>query len=124
MKAAFKALRNAGYHMFLIYEYGLWKGYICDKKPFIQDGEEVTTFNDFRLNNMKAKDFLKDLLRWDLTTGSTYMKSSYELKIISGELKPRSLYYFSFKKSDLMAQPDVTLTLGGGDIQYLWEIDA
>lgn len=47
MKAAFKALRNAGYHMFLIYEYGLWKGYICDKKPFIQDGEEVTTFNDF-----------------------------------------------------------------------------
>ena len=73
---------------------------------------------------MKAKDFLKDLLRWDLTTGSTYMKSSYELKIISGELKPRSLYYFSFKKSDLMAQSDVTLTLGGGDIQYLWEIDA
>lgn len=52
------------------------------------------------------------------------MKSSCELKIISGELKPRSLYYFSFKKSDLMAEPDVTLTLGGGDIQYLWEIDA
>jgi hypothetical protein len=51
------------------------------------------------------------------------MKSSYELKIISGELKPKSLYYFSFKKSDLMAQPDVTLTLGGGDIQYLWKID-
>lgn len=47
MKAAFKALCNAGYHMFLIYEYGLWKDYICDKKPFIQDGEEVTTFNDF-----------------------------------------------------------------------------
>lgn len=47
MKAAFKALRNAGYHMFRIYEYGLWKGYICEKKPFIQDGEEVTTFNDF-----------------------------------------------------------------------------
>ena len=47
MKAAFKALRNAGYHMFRIYEYGSWKGYICDKKPFIQDGEEVTTFNDF-----------------------------------------------------------------------------
>ena len=46
-----------------------------------------------------------------------------KLKIISGELKPRSLYYFSFKKSDLMAQPDVTLTLGGGDIQYLWEIE-
>lgn len=73
---------------------------------------------------MKAKEFLKDLLRFNLVTGASFMKSSYELKIISGELKPRSLYYFSFKKSDLMAQPDVTLTLGGGDIQYLWEIDA
>lgn len=72
---------------------------------------------------MKAKEFLKDLLRWDLVTGSSYMKSSYELKIISGVLKPRSLYYFSFKKSDLRANPDVTLTLGGGDIQYLWKID-
>lgn len=47
MKAAFKALREAGYHMFRIYEYGSWKGYICDKKPFNQDGEEVTTFDDF-----------------------------------------------------------------------------
>lgn len=73
---------------------------------------------------MKAKDFLKDLLRWDLATGTAYMKSSCELKIISGELKPRSLYYFSFKKCVLMAEPNVTLTLGGGDIQYLWEIDA
>lgn len=72
---------------------------------------------------MKAKDFLKDLLRWDLATGSTYMKSSCELKIISGELKPRLLYYFSFKKSDLMAEPDVALTLGGGNVQYLWKID-
>lgn len=73
---------------------------------------------------MKAKDFLKDLLRWDLATGSAYMKSSCELKIISGELKPKSLYYFSFKKCVLMAEPDVTFTLGGGNIQYLWEIDA
>lgn len=73
---------------------------------------------------MKAKEFLKDLLRWDLVTGASFIKPSGELKIISGELKPRSLYYFSFKKSDLMAEPDVTLTLGGGDIQYLWEIDA
>lgn len=73
---------------------------------------------------MKAKDFLKDLLRFDLVTGASFMKSSCELKIISGELKPRSLYYFSFKKSVLMTEPDVTLTLGGGDIQYLWKIDA
>lgn len=73
---------------------------------------------------MKAKEFLKDLLRFDLVTGKSFMKSSCELKIISGELKPKSLYYFSFKKCVLMAEPDITLTLGGGDIQYLWKIDA
>ena len=73
---------------------------------------------------MKAKEFLKDLLRFDLVTGESFMKSSCELKIISGELKPKSLYYFSFKKCVLMAETDITLTLGGGDIQYLWKIDA
>ena len=73
---------------------------------------------------MKAKEFLKDLLRFDLVTGESFMKSSCELKIISGELKPKSLYYFSFKKCVLTAEPDITLTLGGGDIQYLWKIDA
>lgn len=73
---------------------------------------------------MKAKEFLKDLLRFDLVAGESFMKSSCELKIISGELKPKSLYYFSFKKCVLMAEPDITLTLGGGDIQYLWKIDA
>lgn len=70
---------------------------------------------------MKAKEFLKDLLRFDLVTGAAFMKPSCELKIISGELKPNSLYYFSFRKCVLMAEHDVTLTLGDGDIQYLWE---
>ena len=42
---------------------------------------------------------------------------------IYGVLKPKSLYYFSFKKCVLMAESDVTLTLGGGDIQFLWEIE-
>ena len=73
---------------------------------------------------MKAKEFLKDLLRFDLVTGAAFMKPSCELKIISGELKPNSLYYFSFRKCVLMAEHNVTLTLGDGDIQYLWEFDA
>lgn len=47
MKAAFKALINAGYHMFCYYEYGTWKGYKCSKKPFIERGTEVFDFNDF-----------------------------------------------------------------------------
>ena len=38
----FKETKNS-----FIYEYGSWKGYICDKKPFYDGGTEVTTFNDF-----------------------------------------------------------------------------
>ena len=47
MKAAFKALREAGYHIFRIYEYRSWMGYECSKKPFMQNGTEVTEFTDF-----------------------------------------------------------------------------
>lgn len=47
MNAAFKALINAGYHMFKTYEYGSWMGYVCNKKPFLEGGREVTEFTDF-----------------------------------------------------------------------------
>ena len=47
VSAAFDALRQAGYHMYRIYEYGDWMGYICDKKPFYKGGVEVHTFGDF-----------------------------------------------------------------------------
>lgn len=47
MKAAFEALIKAGYHMYRVYEYGSWIGYLCDKKPFYQGGQEVYSFNDF-----------------------------------------------------------------------------
>lgn len=47
MKAAFHALRNAGYHMFQVYIYGSWMGYKCSKKPFMENGREVTDFSDF-----------------------------------------------------------------------------
>ena len=47
MKAAFAALIKAGYHMFKVYNYGTWKGYICSKKPFYKDGIKVSTFDDF-----------------------------------------------------------------------------
>lgn len=47
MKAAFHALRSAGYHMFRIYHYRTWMGYRCDKKPYYEGGTEVTEFNDF-----------------------------------------------------------------------------
>lgn len=47
MKAAFKALQEAGYYMFRIYEYGSWMGYECSKNTFMENGERVTEFNDF-----------------------------------------------------------------------------
>lgn len=72
---------------------------------------------------MKAKEFIKDRHRFNLCRGSAYMNTKYKLDIISGELKPRSLYYFSFKVRDLSTPPDVVLILGGGDTQYLWKIE-
>ena len=47
MKAAFRVLRNAGYHMFRVYIYGSWMGYKCSKKPYMEGGNEVFEFNDF-----------------------------------------------------------------------------
>lgn len=47
MKAAFAALIKAGYHIFQIYQYGSWMGYMLSKKPFMQQGKEVFEFNDF-----------------------------------------------------------------------------
>lgn len=47
MKAAFKALIKAGYHMYKVYDYGSWMGYACGKKPFREGASEVLTFNDF-----------------------------------------------------------------------------
>lgn len=47
VKAAFSALRNAGYHMFRMYEYRTWMGYKCSKRPYMEGGSEVTEFTDF-----------------------------------------------------------------------------
>ena len=47
MKAAFKALIKAGYHIYKVYEYSTWMGYRVSKKPFMQNGEEVAFFDDF-----------------------------------------------------------------------------
>jgi len=49
MQAAFKALQDAGYYMFRIYEYRTWLGYRCSKKPFLDldSGTRVTEFTDF-----------------------------------------------------------------------------
>lgn len=51
MKAAFEALRKAGYHMFRVRYYGTWMGYVAYEKPYFRDGDtvgtEVSEFTDF-----------------------------------------------------------------------------
>lgn len=47
MKAAFNALRKAGYHIFKVYVYGTWKAYVCEKKTYREGGNEVFSFDDF-----------------------------------------------------------------------------
>lgn len=49
MKAAFKALINAGYHIFESYNFcvGRWLGYLCYHKPYHNGDKEVFEFNDF-----------------------------------------------------------------------------
>ena len=52
MKAAFKALQDAGYYMFRVREYGSWMGYIVYHKPVYNGcgyscAERVTEFTDF-----------------------------------------------------------------------------
>lgn len=51
MSAAFDIIRNAGYHIFKLYYFGSWKGYVVSEKPFYREGNregiEVTAFTDF-----------------------------------------------------------------------------
>lgn len=47
MKEAFKVLINHGYYMFRVRTYQVWLGYICSKKPYFNEGQRVTEFNDF-----------------------------------------------------------------------------
>lgn len=47
MKAAFQVLIKAGYHIFRVHSYGSWMGYQLFKKPFMEGGTEVSSFDDF-----------------------------------------------------------------------------
>jgi hypothetical protein len=49
MKAAFQALRKAGYHMFVRYSMGGDAFIRCRKEPYFVNGEEITTF-DFNVD--------------------------------------------------------------------------
>ena len=49
MKAAFQALRQAGYHMFVRYSMDGDAFIRCRKEPYFVNGEEITTF-DFNVD--------------------------------------------------------------------------
>ena len=76
---------------------------------------------------MKAFDVLMELHRLDMRQGKDYLdapkKDNLELKVIEGKLKRRHWYFCTFHKSDMRGDPDVVLTLGGGDTQYLFEVE-
>ena len=46
METAFAELRKAGYHIFRVYEYGSWMGYVVSHKDYKEGGTEVFEFTD------------------------------------------------------------------------------
>lgn len=47
VQAAFKALIANGYHIFRVYSYGCWLGYVVSPKPHYDDGTKVSEFTEF-----------------------------------------------------------------------------
>lgn len=76
---------------------------------------------------MKAFDVLMDIHRLDMRQGKDYLdapkKDNLELKVVEGKLKRRHWYFCTFHKGQFIGEPNVILTLGGGDTQYLYEVE-
>lgn len=76
---------------------------------------------------MRAFDVLLALHRLDMRQGKDYLeapeKNDLELNVIEGKLKLNHWYWCDFHKQPMLGEPSVILTLGGGDIQYLYEVE-
>lgn len=75
---------------------------------------------------MKARDILFAIAHYNICKGKAYIDASRnnKLTILKGELKPRALYYYTFRIPPYMeCEPDVILTLGTEEKQYLWKIE-
>lgn len=61
-----------------------------------------------------------------ICTGQAYINSAktYRLTILKGVLYPKTLYYHSFNQEAGFDDPDVILTLGSDNEQYLYKIEA
>lgn len=76
---------------------------------------------------MKAIDVLLTLHRLDMRQGKDYLdapkKDGLSLKMIEGKLKRNHWYWCDFHKQPKLGEPSVILILGGGDTQYLYEVE-
>lgn len=76
---------------------------------------------------MKAFDTLMEIHRLDMRQGKDYLdaphKDGLSLEVIEGKLKRRHWYFCTFRKSQFRGDADVILKLGGGDLQYLFEVE-
>lgn len=76
---------------------------------------------------MKAFDVLTAICRSNIQQGRAYIEApemgGLELNVIKGKLKRNHWYWCDFHKQPMLGEPSVILTLGGGDIQYLYEVE-
>lgn len=71
---------------------------------------------------MKAIDLLRELKLGSLAKGSSFMKNK-NFDVFSGILNPRSTYYYTFNKSEIVcSQPDVVLVCEGASV-YLFKVE-
>lgn len=89
----------------------------------------IVTKENYNTKNqiMKAFDVLLALHRLDMRQGKDYLeapkKNDLELNVLEGKLKRNHWYWCDFHKQPMLGEPAVILTLGGGDIQYLYEVE-
>lgn len=76
---------------------------------------------------MRAFDVLINLHKIDMRKGSVYLDAperyNQSLEVLEGKLKRNHWYFGDFHKHPLLGEPSVILTLGGGDTQYLYEVE-
>lgn len=76
---------------------------------------------------MRAFDVLMEIHRLDMRQGASYLDApkneGLSLEVLEGKLKRCHWYFCTFRKADFRGEPDVILKLGGGDTQYLYEVE-
>ena len=76
---------------------------------------------------MRTFDVLIALHRLDMRKGSQYLDApkneGLSLEVKEGKIKRNHWYFCDFHKHPYIGEPSVICILGGGDIQYLYEVE-